>query len=387
MKQKILLFESRQLCYESNTYFMNAFEEALNELGQEVQICDLSDDYEEQLENLLGIRDRFYAAIDFNSLLPRMITEEGTPYLDCLGVPFYNYLVDHPLYHHPGLSQKVKEYHAICIDERHSAYIRQFYPHIKSVNTIPLGGMKASYRREINQRRFELLYLGTYIPLGQIHDEMNALRPEILKETKDLILRMQEDIDLSQEEALEARLKENGEELNREEFARRLNENFLADRYIRYERRRDTVLFAAKAEVPFTIVGHGWENLKFKGCKLPDIKSGVRFGLSLEVLADAKVLLNTTPAFYGGIHDRVFSAMVNGVVCFTEGNDYTRNVFHNQEEVCFYDAGKLDKLAEQAELLCNNSSLQEKIIETAYKRACREFTFKERAKELLQVIL
>ena len=82
MKDTILLFESRDLCYESNRYFIKCLKRAFESLGYPVEVCDLSLRMEEKLETVLAEQEKYMAALDFNSLLPRMELEDGTPYLE-----------------------------------------------------------------------------------------------------------------------------------------------------------------------------------------------------------------------------------------------------------------------------------------------------------------
>ena len=40
MKDTVLLFESRDLCYESNRYFIKCLKQAFESLGYPVEVCD-----------------------------------------------------------------------------------------------------------------------------------------------------------------------------------------------------------------------------------------------------------------------------------------------------------------------------------------------------------
>ena len=97
-------------------------EEALESIGCEVEYLELSHDDVDYdcLEDLLPEkeeRSRYDAILDINSKLPYLTLEDGSPFLDRLNAPFYNWIVDHPLYHHPGLSFPLKNYHVLAIDQ------------------------------------------------------------------------------------------------------------------------------------------------------------------------------------------------------------------------------------------------------------------------------
>lgn len=386
MKKTILLFESRDLCYESNQYFMGCLEEAFEQMGYPAEVCDLSIQMEEKLERILEKQDEYLAAVDFNSLLPRLELEDGTPYLNAFCVPFLNYLVDHPLYHHAGLKRKFSSYGVICIDLCHKRYIEKYYPHIEHVFYLPLGGMQAGLQRCFDQKRLELLFLGTYEPEEKWYRELEEYPKELREEVSALIEMMRADPELTQEAALEQYLHERGEKLCREAFAKRLNGDYLADKYLRNLRRKETALAAAKAETPFTIVGHGWESAAELNCSHITIQNGVGFAASLQLMANAKMLVNTTPGFHGGLHDRVYSAMMNHTLCFTEASQFAKQALSDGKEAVLYDISRPDALAEKIRILYERPKEIQIMTDQAFLKAKEQHTWQKRAGEIINFI-
>lgn len=382
MGDTILLFESRDLCYESNQYFMECLEEAFEQMGYPVEICDLSIRMEEKLETILTQQKKYRAAFDFNSLLPRLELEDGTPYLVAFEVPFFNYLVDHPLYHHVGLKRSFPHYSVICIDQYHKQYVEKYYPHIKQVYYLPLGAMQAGMERSFDRKRFELLFLGTYEPEEELYQQLKEYPKDKAKEVATLIEMMNANHELTQEAALKQYLAEKNEFLSLEEFARRLNQDYLADKYLRNLRRKEAVLAAVDAGVPFTVMGHGWELLQELKQKQVTIRPGIGFAASLQMMADAKRLLNTTPGFHGGFHDRVYSAMLNRALCFTEETDFSRQKLVDGKEVIFYDSSNLGDLTEKIAFMYEHAAETEEIAECAYKKAISQETWLKRAEQI-----
>ena len=68
--------------------FANQIGAAFEELGYEVTVCELSkeDDLDAKLARYIG--QPYRLILDFNSLLPRMVLDDGTPYVDRLAGPF-----------------------------------------------------------------------------------------------------------------------------------------------------------------------------------------------------------------------------------------------------------------------------------------------------------
>ena len=56
-----------------------------------------------------------------------MVLDDGTPYVDRLAGPFFDYILDHPLFHYQGLSSGVKNLHAIVLDEAQQKYVEKYY--------------------------------------------------------------------------------------------------------------------------------------------------------------------------------------------------------------------------------------------------------------------
>ncbi len=174
MVKKILLLHTRELCYYSGSYFLQQLQKALEALGVETDYFSL-DEKGEVLDALLG--QKYHGVVDINSKLPYFILEDDTPYLDALGAPFYNYIVDHPLYHHPGLSFPLKNYHAIGIDKNHLAYMEKYYPHLQDAHFLPMGVTKSTFVEEksYKKRKIPLLFSGTYEPEENMRARFNLL--------------------------------------------------------------------------------------------------------------------------------------------------------------------------------------------------------------------
>ena len=384
MGDTILLFESRDLCYESNRYFMECMADAFEQAGYPVEICDLSACMEEKLEAILKRREQFLAGFDFNSLLPRLELEDGTPYLTALGVPFYNYLVDHPLYHHIGIKNSFPGYSVICIDTCHQSYVRKYYPHIGQVLYLPLGAMKADMERSFCQKRLELLFLGTYEPEENLYLELSDYPDGQRREIAALIDMMGADHELTQEEALMRYLKDQKQEISPEQFIRKMNADYLADKYLRNKRRKDAVSAAAKAGVSFTIIGQGWELAKGLEGPPVQIRQGIGFAASVQMIANAKMLLNVTPGFCGGMHDRVYSAMINRTLCLTEKSGFSQKILLDKEEAVLYDSAKPHTLAEAVSSLQKQPERIEAITQRAYQKAAERHTWANRVSQIIK---
>ena len=174
MNKRILFVHTRELCYYSGSYFLQQMQKEVAKLGIESQYFSLGQD-PSSLEGILG---RHYdGVVDINSKLPYFVLEDDRRFLDVLDAPFYNYIVDHPLYHHPGLIFPLKDYHAIAIDHCHKSYMEKYYPHLQQVAFLPIGATQSRLADVIpyEKRQIPLLFLGTYESKDGMLEKFRAL--------------------------------------------------------------------------------------------------------------------------------------------------------------------------------------------------------------------
>ena len=135
-KEKIIVFSSREICYQSSSFFANQMADAFENLGFDVQ-----DDLDAVFQPLYGKKYRLL--LDFNSTITRMVEEDGTPVLDKIDGPFFDYILDHPLFHYNCLNANLKNLNGIFLDEAQEAYVKRYYPRVKQTLTMPLGATEA----------------------------------------------------------------------------------------------------------------------------------------------------------------------------------------------------------------------------------------------------
>ena len=112
---------TRELCYFSGSFFLNRIQEEAEKNGIETVRLDFPGEEADFSALSEQIGKPFDAILDINSRLPYLVDEKGERILNLMDAPFFNYIVDHPLYHHPGLVFPIRRYHAIGIDRQHCA--------------------------------------------------------------------------------------------------------------------------------------------------------------------------------------------------------------------------------------------------------------------------
>lgn len=386
LKEKtILIFCSREICYYSADFFVAQIADELEKKGYYVilQVVDMERDLDEQLAKYIG--EEYFAILDFNSLLPRMEIEEGKRYLDTIKAPFFNYIVDHPLYHHPGLVIELQNYHAIAIDEDHCSYLKKYYPKIKSTHMIPLGATKALHPIPLENKKEEVLFIGTYQSSDKIYDQIKDGKNETLKkDILNLIDLLLSDEIISHEDAAKKILLEKGSIFDDKDIPQFMNLVYESDRYLRNYLREKAIKTLIENKIPVTVVGNGWEKSKMCENQFLHSLEPVDFSMSFQKTAQYAVSLNVSPVFRAGAHDRIFAAMANESVSLTDTNRYMTKQFEDRKNLCLYSFHDKEYFVETAHEILKNKELRYEIAQNARKSFDESYSWEKRTDQLLE---
>lgn len=381
-KENILVFCSREICYCSGNFFAHQLGAAFEELGFEVQVCEFTreDDFDKILEPLTG--KKYRAIFDFNSLLPRLEMEDGTPFMEQLDGPFFDYVLDHPLFHYNALVRSGKNFHAIVLDEGQREYVRTYHPHLAGVHMLPLGATEALFEGTKNPAD-KILFMGTYDNPDSVYELVTSSPEPLQTFMKNLIEQRLADPCLPMEEAFRRYLKEEDMELDDGNFSLFMNAMYPVDAYIRDYFRKAAIDELLAKKIPVLVVGEGWHKYTPVNETYLIKEKPVLFELSFEKIAREQLLLNVSPIFNRGLHDRVLAGMANKTVVLTDENPYLRTRFKDRENIALYSLKNMESLSELAGELMENSSLRENIAEQGYQEFAANHTWSERAKTIL----
>lgn len=381
-KENILVFCSREICYCSGNFFAHQLGAAFEELGFEVQVCEFTreDDFDKILAPLTG--KKYRAIFDFNSLLPRLEMEDGTPFMEQLDGPFFDYVLDHPLFHYNALVRSGKNFHAIVLDEGQREYVRTYHPHLAGVHMLPLGATEALFEGTKNPAD-KILFMGTYDNPDSVYELVTSSPEPLQTFMKNLIEQRLADPCLPMEEAFRRYLKEEDMELDDGNFSLFMNAMYPVDAYIRDYFRKAAIDELLAKKIPVLAVGEGWHKYTFANETYLTKGKSVLFELSFEKIAREQLLLNVSPIFNRGLHDRILAGMANKTVVLTDENPYLRTRFKDRENIALYSLKNMESLSELAGELMENSSLREHIAEQGYQEFAANHTWSERAKTIL----
>ena len=379
--KRVLVFSSREICYFSGTFFSEQLAGAFEELGYEVLVCHIEpeEDYEEKLMRYLD--QEFACIVDINSLLPRLGLEDGSRYLEHLHGPFFDLIVDHPLFHHNTLLNATDNMHAVVLDIRQSDYIRQYYPMVKHVHMLPLSANEASCSAA-KEKEKKVLVIGTMEREEHIRFLLDSMVEKRKNAAWSMIERILSDPELTYEEALASVLRERGEALSQDAFAVELNALYPVQFYIRNYYRKKAVQTLLDAKIPVKVIGDGWEKIPFSNESYLERKKGIHIAVSYEAIADEWLLFNCTPFFNHGIHDRILAGMANHTAVLTDRNAYIKEQLEQPGYVKTYDLLRMETLADEAAELILDEHRWHEMTDRAYDCFKKEHTWKNRAKQL-----
>ncbi len=381
---KVLFFQIKPTSYESYLYFSEALATEFRKAGHETIIFNAAKEPLASMERFRGMR--FDAMIDFNSVLPKVTTEDNTPFLNTIDAPFFNVILDHPLYHHNILKQDLNNYHVLCLDENHRSYLRTCYPHLKSVHLFPMTGSPAVPEIPFEKKDLPLLFTGSYTSPAEVRDAISKIPDFMQEQIWSLIDRLEEDPALTIEAAARELF---ADTIVTELFPLHMQSFFLADTYLRASVRDRILNRLVSSGLPLTLCGNGYEKAPFYGKKNAVFLPEVPFPETFPLMARAKMTLNILPLFKNGVHDRVFSAMLNGSSVLTDKSSWLSTHFTSEQHLFFYENGKdaLDTLPDRIALLLSSEDIVAAVAEAGKKEAFLHHTWEQRFQSLQKIIL
>ena len=163
---------------------------------------------------------------------------------------------------------------------------------------------------------------------------------------------------------------------------------FLADTYLRAAARDRILQTLVSSGLPLTLCGNGYEKASFYGEKNAVFLPEISFPQTFSLMARAKVTLNILPLFRNGVHDRIFSAMLNGSAVLTDRSGWLDSHFKEHEQIFFYDGtgDALQTLPDRIALLLSSEDQLKSVAEAGKKEAFLHHTWEKRFEAFLDIL-
>lgn len=345
--RKIYLIKETPICYDSTACFMKEIRQALESL----QI--------ETVEGNSPEKDSADAVIGINSKWIQQKNSNGKYLADELQIPFFQIILDHPLYHHELLQVPLQNYHVICLDHKHKKYIEEYYPDIKSVTVMTLSihaeqNLLENFDEYWDKKEVDLLFTGTYTSTAMLRKKWDRLPESIRGEVWELAQRMVENPAKTQEEVLLEMIAEHpaAPVITKERFREAMSWYFLADTYASAFYREKVITALLQAGITIETVGHGWDDFaQLNGISrsqetLLRSHGETPYEKTAALMKKARVCLNVQPWFKAGIHDRIITAMGQGSCVMSDSTPWLQKIFGEKESIFFYQLEQGDQVPE-----------------------------------------
>lgn len=311
------------------------------------------------------------AVISLNAGPELDYTASGENLWDSLQVPFFNYIVDHPLEHNLELNSSCNNCHVICLDHHHAEFIRKYYGKVRSVSVLPLPGsgdttVPVDELDEFCGREYDVLITMGLLDPGSIKEKYKELPGEYQPFAYDWTDYMEKHLDVSPELALREMLDQKyGKDSIPDNLYYMISAvGTITIPYIRTWVRKRIGEELIRSGIKIHLCGTGWESILEK---YPDnqvvLHGDVPMVDTPELYRKTKLAINVLPMFKNGTHDRIATAQINGATVLTDGNEFLRSLY-KPGEIEYYDLAKPGSVADKIRKLLDEP---QNLYETAIK--------------------
>ncbi len=281
------------------------------------------------------------------------ISLENQPLGSLWQIPHLFLMLDPPIYFLPQLTAKKGWFS--CVDQKDCEFVSSLG--FSNVNFIP-HGVDSALKTSVGQdREFESVFFGSCI-------DYEAVAEGWAKKEKELLFRASEKVLAKEGLSISESLSQL--DVTAADFFRLHNE---LDRYIRGKDRIE--LIRSMEGLPVHIWGDGpWE--KYVPNQI--IHPPIGFEETIQVMQKSKLVLNSSPRFQAGAHERIFYALMCGANVCTGANAYINSIL---PEIFTYTYGEWERPTFKEWALR---------AESAQKRVLESHTWDVRAEKLLSFL-
>ncbi len=346
-------------------YIANQFSSFFQEKGHSVLYFNPSD-YTKSSEALFSFaKEGIDAAFFFNNVGLHQTISDGRNLWETLGIPCYDFLVDHPMYYADSLDDAPAHTTLLCADLTHTDYVRRFYPNVENAIFLPTGGcdLQTAFKDNPdpgsqdtgsdcpwNERPIDVLFIGSF----KYHSD-DALEQSEL--AQNIISYMMTHTDRTFEQAVEA-CTDALSKYNPAQFcdsaslcsSSHIPEPHTYDERLKFEFERyrflETNVTATyrkaiieellQAGITVHVYGEGWQQTGLTNYENFVLHAPVSFKEGIRQMSQAKIVLNHMAWFKHGSSERIFNAMSQGAVCVTDSSRYLDTILKDQYNCCIY---------------------------------------------------
>lgn len=381
-KKRIILFEG---AYQTLDLFTEELRKGFNNLGYEIMVYNTKDTYESMKKLAVFINKKVNAVISFNNLGFNMELVPGKNIWDELGIPFVNILVGHPFCYQNALDNAPRYCAVLCIDRKHVEYIKRFHPNITLIAYLSHGGIDLHKEiKPIAERSIDVMYAGNLSRAfaSNIMPDFNKYKEFDAKTMcQEIYTFAIENTDKTIDEVIEIVLNNNGIYLPDEELKCIISDLHFIELYVVSYYREKCVRTIAEAGVDVTLYGSGWDICEWINLPNVDYRGKVPPMEIVQVMSEAKIVLNTFTWFKDGAHERIFNGMLQGAAVVTDESKYILEEF-SPDELYTFKLEEIDRLGIKVKQMLDDIQGLQNMADAGRNKAVNNHTWINKAEEL-----
>ncbi len=371
-------------------YFTDCICSACANRGVSYYIIDTND-----AEKTTGSElNEFVAAGDavlfcFNNI-GTLLTEGNENFWEKYNVPVYSFIVDHPRNFGDMLNQPIKNYHLICLDKNHKAFVERYYHKIEKVYFVPNGGEQVANTQDFSERKTDVSYFGDCQQKVRSFPILEFFADGGKEFYDRCISLMREEPDITTEEVIERMIGDYYPGVA-DDSLRQINEvvaiyiECVARRFYKQKMMRAL----SEAGVCVEIYGNYWEDDEYSFGENIHIHPRIAPEECNRLMGESKITLNFLPWYKKGSSERPYNSMLNGSVCLIDESRFLEEEgYENEKNILYFDMSEPEKAVDKIKELLSESGTVK--LENIAKRGCEKAilsdTWDKRAERILQIV-
>lgn len=326
--------------------------------------------------------------ISFGSIGVDLSLDNNELIYNIVNTTFLGIYVDHPVSDMDSIVVPVNNYLISFIDKNHVSFINEIFPDKHKISFfLPHGGLSLEENSDITfdmylkEKEIDVLFSGTYMGKPSKFWANNSFCC-LLDEICEILIY---DDYASLHETFKYIFEKEGIKFSSLSKSKLHGLYQLVITYVRQKKRDILIKKLIESGLKIVVCGNNWDNF-FDEYDNVDYKGGLDIKETLRLISKSKILINATPNFINGSHERVFTGMLNHTVVFSDRSKYYDEYFEEGDTILYYSFNTLENDIMKLKSYLNNNKKLFEMSQKAYSIVKKEHTWSNRADKILQMI-
>ena len=295
---------------------------------------------------------------------------------------YVTWLVDHPVLLNERLimHRDMDNLWIGCVDQTHVTYLKDVMDY-HNVFYLPHFGGISDKIKKYKERNIEIFFPASYLDIEKFVNENTEWRTGAVKVISDLAINeLKKNNEISVVQATKNVLEQMGETVDKQLITECMEVfGSYVDTYICRYYRTCVVKSLLDEGLQITVAGSGWSDFKEKyqyKDSLNILSDNMSYEEVLDCIGNSKIVLNVFPWFKNGSHERVTSALLNGAICLSDQNEYTKKYLKDESSAILYDRNNPQNIAKKIRYYLEHQDEAEEVAQNGKKVAMENMTVK-----------